>query len=1160
MSRKIRAPFAYNRLALLCLMALPASQALALTVVDGGKQETVMDGGSDPFLIKDAGSRLETGASFLDFSTGENGVATASVTNSGTLVINKNAKFTNSGDGADTISLDNGTLDASGNAGITYSGTDAWGINAQNGSTIIVNNAQVISSGAGSILLGNNSSLTADTLTVTSALNAAGIQLNADSTSKAKAILRNGSFITSQDNDAISVTNGEVEISDSGVNASRDNANAINAVSGAKIISTGNSISTAGSNGSAVLLGETNTSLTSTNTKYKTTGSNAHAINVKAGIAELTGDTVTTSGSGSHGLSSSGGTIAGSGVTVNIEGEGGVGAYATTKGDVTLTGASKVTTTVGNATGLFADTNGTVKAASTTVLTKGNNSIAAKADGGTVTLSEATSLTTSSASSKGIYSTNAGAVDATGVKVTIDGSNSVAVSADQSGNIILSDSAINTTTTGGGGIFSSTSSTIKATNTTVDTLGDWSTGVSANAAKVELIASPVITAGANSAGIYSGNAGQVTATDSDITTSGEGSYALSVDQGSISVTNATLKTGNAAGIFATIGGDTYIQAGDVTLNTVTVDAAQSSILAQDAMLNVTAKDTTFNSGTGLVLDVQADPADPSTNSAVKLNADNSILNGSLVSNSTQNTSNVLLSNNSILTGYSQNISSIELDSTSNWNLTANSDVQSLTNNGTITFSAPTSGDYKTLTVNGNYAGNGGTLVMNSLLSDDNSPTDKLIVTGNVEAGDTRVAINELGGTGAYTVNGIEVVSVGGVSEGTFTKSGRIVAGAYDYDLEKINQSWYLTNKAPEVTDPGVTDPGVTDPGVTDPGVTDPGVTPPGVTDPEPGPDGVSQYRPETGSYLANMLAANTMFDHRMQDRLGEGGYARSAEGAHADGLWMRHVGSHNRFYDESGQLKARTNRYVLQLGVDLAEWSSDGYDRWHVGVMGGYGNAQSNIRSGITGYRADSKVEGYSAGVYATWVESEKDMSGAYVDSWVLYNWFRNTINGEALATEKYDSKGFTASLEAGYTVPMTQGERVSSWLQPKVQLTWMDVGADNHREHNGTWVTDDTDGMLRSRVGVRAYLKGHSELDNNTGRDFQPFVEANWLHNFNDYSVKMDDVTNSIAGDKNVGELKLGVEGKIANDFTMWGNVAQQVGSAGYSDTTVMFGARVNF
>ncbi|MCO4191452.1 autotransporter outer membrane beta-barrel domain-containing protein, partial [Proteus terrae] len=76
-------------------------------------------------------------------------------------------------------------------------------------------------------------------------------------------------------------------------------------------------------------------------------------------------------------------------------------------------------------------------------------------------------------------------------------------------------------------------------------------------------------------------------------------------------------------------------------------------------------------------------------------------------------------------------------------------------------------------------------------------------------------------------------------------------------------------------------------------------------------------------------------------------------------------GGHNNWRDGSGQLKTQSNRYVWQLGGDIAQWSQNGLDRWHLGVMAGYGNDHSNTQSSRTGHRSKGSVNGYSTGVYA---------------------------------------------------------------------------------------------------------------------------------------------------------------------------------------------------
>lgn len=65
--------------------------------------------------------------------------------------------------------------------------------------------------------------------------------------------------------------------------------------------------------------------------------------------------------------------------------------------------------------------------------------------------------------------------------------------------------------------------------------------------------------------------------------------------------------------------------------------------------------------------------------------------------------------------------------------------------------------------------------MNTVLNGDDSVTDKLVVEGDT-SGTTAVTVNNAGGTGAKTLNGIELIHVDGKSEGEFVQAGRIVAG------------------------------------------------------------------------------------------------------------------------------------------------------------------------------------------------------------------------------------------------------------------------------------------------------------------------------------------------------------------------------------------------
>lgn len=54
--------------------------------------------------------------------------------------------------------------------------------------------------------------------------------------------------------------------------------------------------------------------------------------------------------------------------------------------------------------------------------------------------------------------------------------------------------------------------------------------------------------------------------------------------------------------------------------------------------------------------------------------------------------------------------------------------------------------------------------------------------------------------------------------------------------------------------------------------------------------------------------------------------------------------------------------------------------------------------------------------------------------------------------------------------------------------------------------------------------------------------------------------VGESSDGSRNIGELKMCVEGQLSSRLQLWGNVAQQIGDNGYSDTQGMLGMKYSF
>jgi outer membrane autotransporter protein len=439
----------------------------------------------------------------------------------------------------------------------------------------------------------------------------------------------------------------------------------------------------------------------------------------------------------------------------------------------------------------------------------------------------------------------------------------------------------------------------------------------------------------------------------------------------------------------------------------------------------------------------------------------------------------------------------------------------LHNSGNLVMASPVPAS--TLTVNGNYTGNNGLLTLSTTLGGDDSATDKLVILGN-SAGTTRVQINNAGGKGAATVKGIELISVAGQSDGVFTQANRVVAGAYDYFLQKgaADGNWYLRSQPSGPPTPGN-----------------------------------QTVRPEAGSYIANLAAARTLFNQRLEDRNGR---------AENSSLWLRQMGAHTGFHDDSGQLKTTTNRYVVQGGGELLSGQFSEKDSLSVGVMMGYGNAASNSNSSRSSYQSKGKVDGYSGGLYATWYQDAKTQQGIYADSWLQYSWLKADVNGEALSRENYDINGFSASVESGYRQAIYHGEMSDVYLTPQAQLIWEGQSVDVHTESNGTRVSANDDNNLFSRIGVKLSRDGVATADRERGKLFTTYVEANWLHNTHAVGVAFDAQNSAQAGGRNIGELKLGVEGKLSPRLQVWGNVGQQLGGDGYSDLSGVMGVSYQF
>ena len=485
-----------------------------------------------------------------------------------------------------------------------------------------------------------------------------------------------------------------------------------------------------------------------------------------------------------------------------------------------------------------------------------------------------------------------------------------------------------------------------------------------------------------------------------------------------------------------------------------------------------------------------------------------------------------------------------------WNVTESGSVGSVNlDSGTINFPAPASADTftgTTLTVNGDFTGNGGTIVMNTALESDDSETDLLKITGKA-TGNAFVRVNNVGGKGKTTSDGIKVIDIAEESSAVFKTAGTVRGGAYVYDLgEGEDGNWYLSSLYSPAPEPKP----------------DPAVDP----KPAPEPDiRKHRVRPEAAAYATNLYAANTLFSMKMSDRMGESAYTEALKDTskNAHGVWIRTEGGHTRHEMADTQTTTRGDWGLVQVGGDIASWPASGAHRYHVGLMAGYAHETSKTGSVAVDYKAKGKVSGYSVGLYGTWMNSDPTGTGPYVDTWLSYQRFKNTVESSDLEVEEsYHTKGFTASLEAGYTFGLkdwkgSNGFENATRLRLEGQVIRMGVRGGDHLESTGTLVQGTGAGNVRTRVGVTAY---HLMSNHSKGTAMKPYLTLNWYHDTKSFGSVMDGVTDKITGSRNFGEVKLGVEGKVTKNVNLWGAAGYQMGSHGLRNVEALIGAKILF
>ncbi|WP_223532027.1 autotransporter outer membrane beta-barrel domain-containing protein [Pseudomonas sp. GL-RE-20] len=468
----------------------------------------------------------------------------------------------------------------------------------------------------------------------------------------------------------------------------------------------------------------------------------------------------------------------------------------------------------------------------------------------------------------------------------------------------------------------------------------------------------------------------------------------------------------------------------------------------------------------------------------------------------------------------------------------------LNNSGVIDLTRGNSRTNDSLTVEGNYVGNGGQLLLQSAVGDDSSPSDKLVVNNGTLTGSTLISVTNVGGAGALTEqNGIQLVQAQGtaVSDNTaFALKAPVSVGAFDYRLFKggitpgSENSWYLRSSvvAPPVV--AVTNPDPVLPPTLVPIVAVPVAAPvvvanavqgaeavvtveaPVLPAAVPGAAPIPLYReavptwsvmPPAAAQLS-LTALGTFHDRQGDQRL------LTQTGALSAG-WGRVYGK-NLEQTWAGTVTPRLDGSLngFQVGNDLFSSELAGGQTQRSGFFIGHSRLQGDVdgfNQGFAGKRSGNvELKGDSLGVYWTLT----DPAGAYLDTVAMYTWLNGDNRSEGGLKIDNDGHVTTLSAEVGYPFAVT-----GNWVvEPQVQAIYQKVKLDS-QDDGISHVSFDSDSAWTGRVGAR--FKGRYEVG---GRPLEPYLRANIWHTFTGTDTVTFDHLDQVETQQRTSSADLGI------------------------------------
>ncbi|MBP2655170.1 MAG: hypothetical protein H6Q73_2739 [Firmicutes bacterium] len=698
-------------------------------------------------------------------------------------------------------------------------------------------------------------------------------------------------------------------------------------------------------------------------------------------------------------------------------------------------------------------------------------------DGGSYS-ADGESYDATNADESAIYAKNGGVVTLTNATIS---SSSVGSSEDacalwgvdsavlaNGGTITITGGSITTKGTYGNGAFATNGGTLSISGTadehfTITAEAAHGHGIDVtNGGIVNLKYVDIITYGQTGSAVASDNVGTdtlnyVSVDNCNLITYGLGSAGVYVDDhGVFTVTNSTLSSANDEGAVVTAGGILYLTdcdtsglsafkmhctneqiAGTAVISGGSLTSTSgAAILYDKAIGSITVENgTTITSANGVLVDV-------SNSSAAYFTAIDETLTGSIITDDTSSLAVDL--QDTTLTGATSGAVALTMDSSSLWNINADSTLSSFSNsNGSVTFSSPSaSGAYYALTTTGDLSGSG-IFNMNVNLGTAQS---NLITVGGTASGSYQMYFTSQDSSSILS-QAVKVVDLNDDVTNTATFSGGGDLGAYRYAVTQ-GSALASTYSGVDSSDYYL----------------------------------YNTYTPSTPAYAAIATSAESVVTwygemNEIKKRMGELRMGCQS----GDDFWVRTYATHYKVKPSGGQTIYQTMK-GMEIGKDNATSFSDG--KKFAGFVVGGGTADNTFSSGGSG-----TTDSVYVGAYGSWLKDD----GAYFDLIGKYNRFSHDFTsplyGGGSDSANYNKNGFGLSAEIGKHIERGDGV----FVEPQAELSTLWTGKADYTSANGLVIESLSSSSLQLRLGGMIGKK----TSDCKGGSREVYGKLSWVHEF---------------------------------------------------------------